>query len=207
MFNRICKIILIRHGLTTYNEEERLFNGEDYPPLNESGKEEIEVITEWLKRRNPKIDGLYTSSALRAIQSARIIAKAYKTEFEIIDNLYERKAGIWGGLTFEQIEKKYPKEFEQYKSHPFDFWPEGGETTKEMNQRVEKIFADIVNNNKYKTIVIVTHIGVIQSAVASALGIPAENQAKVLVHTGSATQLNYYNYGASLAYSSYTPQT
>lgn len=205
MFNRICKIIFIRHGLTAYNEENRLFDSEEYPPLNETGREEIETITEWLRKTNPKLDGIYTSSALRAIQSARIIAKAYKSGFEIVDGLYERKAGVWGGLTFDQIEEKYPQELEQYHQNPFEFWPEGGETTKDVNERVKKIVSELVENNKYKIIAVVTHSGVIQSAIANALDIPAKNQSKVIIRTGSATQMNYYEYGAGLIFSSYVP--
>ena len=28
-------------------------------------------------------------------------------DYKIIDGLHERKAGLWAGLTFEQIEEKY----------------------------------------------------------------------------------------------------
>ena len=205
MFNRLCKIIFIRHGSTIYNEENRLFDNEEYPPLNEAGKYEMESITDWLKNTTPKIDCIYTSSALRAIQSARVIAKSYKTGFEILDNLYERKAGVWGGLTFEQIEEKYPQELDQYHQNPFEFWPDGGESTKELNARVKKKIEEIIDNNKYKILAVVTHAGVIQAAIANALDIPPRNQSRIIIRTGSATQINYYEYGAGLIYSSYVP--
>ncbi len=205
MFDRKCKIIFIRHGSTIYTEQNRLYDLDDYPPINETGKIEMEEISKWLKTTNPNIDMIYTSSSLRSIQGSRIIAKSYKMDFEIVDNLYERRPGIWGGLTFKQIEEKYPEMLEQYHTNPCSFWPEGGETTVTLNKRVKQVLEELVNNNLRKRIIIVTHAGVIQAAVSQALGISPRNQAKVYVPNGSATQINYYSEWASLVYSGYLP--
>lgn len=205
MFNRLCKIIFIRHGATSYSEEKRLYDSEDYPPLNELGKEETQKIAHWLKETCPNVDAIYTSSALRSIQSARIIAKNYKIDFEILDNLQERKAGIWGGLTFSQIQEKYPDMFAEYKKNPAEFVIEGAETPTEINERVKKVLDKIIKKNAYKTVVIVTHAGVVQSAISSALQISVNNQDKIYIPTGSASQISYFNNWASLLYSGYVP--
>lgn len=205
MFNRKCKIIFIRHGSTLYTEQDRLYDNDDYPPLNEQGKEEMEKITSWLKASSSEIDAIYTSSSLRSIQSARIISKNFKMDFEILDGLYERRAGIWGGLTFEQIRQKYPEALEQYHADPCSYWPDGGETTMEVNKRVSKIVDDIVNQNEHKRIVVITHSGVIQGAISHALAIPPKHQSKIYVPTGSASQISYYKEWASLVYSGYLP--
>ncbi|MDD3151130.1 MAG: histidine phosphatase family protein [Candidatus Gastranaerophilales bacterium] len=205
MFKRICKIIFVRHGSTIYTEQNRLYDIEDYPPLNEKGKEEMQKASNWLKINSPNIDKIYTSSSLRSIQSARIIAKNCKTDFEITDNLFERKAGIWGGLTFDQIEKKYPDMLNQYHKNPCSFWPDGGESTIEVISRTKKIIDDIVNSNYQKRIVVITHEGVIQSAVSLALGVTPENQTKIYAPTGSITQISYFTEWASLVYSGFIP--
>lgn len=205
MFDRLCKIIFIRHGATSYSEENRLYDSEDYPPINEQGKEETQKIVEWLKETCPNVDVVYTSSALRSIQSARMIAKNYKLDFEIIDNLQERKSGIWGGLTYGQIQQKYPDLFEQYRANPSGFILEGAESRFDINKRVGYIIDDIIEKNSYKTIVIVTHAGVIQSAISSALQIDPVHQNKIYIPTGSATQISYFNNWASLVYSGYVP--
>lgn len=205
MFDRKCKIIFVRHGSTIYAEQNRLYDLEDYPPLNDRGKKEVEKITSYLKTSNPNVDMIYTSSALRAIQSSRIIAKNYKKDFEILDNLFERRAGIWGGLTFKQIEEKYPDMLDEYHKNPTTFWPEGGETTISFNRRVEETINKLVRDNFHKRIVVITHAGVVQAAIANAVGIPPENQARIYVPTGSATQINYYEEWSSLVYSGYMP--
>ncbi len=206
MFKRKCKVILIRHGATIYSEQKRLYDGEDYPPINQKGKTEMENLTSWLLLKSPHVDAIYSSSSLRAIQSARILSKEYDIDYTEIDGLYERKAGIWGGLTFKQIEEQYPEMLEKYHQDPYSFCPDGGESTKDVRERIEVIINNLVQENQYKTIVIVTHEGVIQSAISSILDIPHSNQGKIVIPTGSATQINYYDGWATLAYSAHVPQ-
>ena len=205
MFKRKCKVILIRHGATIYSEQKRLYDSEDYPPLNQKGKTEMENLTKWLSYKTPHVDNIYTSSSLRAIQSARILSKEYDLDYKIIDGLYERKAGLWGGLTFEQIEQKYPEMLERYHENPYEYWPDGGESTQEVRSRIEEILNTIIAENQYKTVLIVTHEGVIQSAIASILNIEPQSQGKIIIPTGSATQINFYDHWATLAYSSHVP--
>ena len=205
MFDKKCKIIFIRHGATIYNEQGRLYDIDDYPPINEKGKKEMEKISSWLKITNPNIDMIYSSSALRSIQSSRIIAKNFKKDFEILDNLYERRAGIWGGMTFKQIEEKYPEMLQAYHKNPSNFWPEGGEATIILQKRVKETLDSVVKKNIQKKILIISHAGIIQSAISMAVGIPLEYQARVYIPTGSATQINYYAEWSSLVFSGYLP--
>ncbi len=206
MIKRKCKVILIRHGSTIYSEQKRLYDGEEYPPINQLGKQQMETLSKWFIKSIPQFDVIYTSSSLRSIQSARILAKAYDLEHRIKDELHERKAGIWAGLTFEQIEEKYPEMLEQYHKDPYNYWPEGGETTQAVRNRIKKVMDEIVNAHEHQTVAIITHKSVIQSAIASVLDIDAEHQGKILVPTGSATQINYYTDWATLEYCSFIPQ-
>ncbi len=91
MFNRKCKITFIAHGATIHSEENRKSDRENYPPINEAGEEEMEKISEWLKKRAIKTDKIYTSPALRTVQSAKIISKALKKEFEIMETFTSKK--------------------------------------------------------------------------------------------------------------------
>lgn len=205
MFTRKCKITFIRHGSTINTEENRLFDDENYPALNENGKKEIEKISNWVKAKGLKVDKIYTSSSLRTLQSAAIISKSCKQDFEVLTTLGSRKAGIWSGLTFNQIEKKYPSMLEEYHKNPDNYWPEGGENTLNVNERVKTTIDKIIEENTGNRIIIVTHCEVIQAAVRNALDIPMKNQFKVHIPTGSATQISYYEGWASLVYSGYLP--
>ncbi len=204
-FKRKCKITFIRHGATINTEENRLFDDESYPALNALGRFEMDRISKWVKNKGLKIDKIYTSSALRTVQSAEILSKICSHDFEIIPQLRSRIAGVWSGMTFDDIEQKYPHMLEEYHKNPEHYWPEGGETTVELNKRVAETLNNIVEQNLGKRIIIVTHGDVIQSAVANALSIPPCNQFKVYIPTGSATQISYFEGFASLVYSAYIP--
>lgn len=205
MFERKCKITFIAHGSTVNSEEKRLSDNEKYPPLNDAGEKEIERVAEWLRKKAIKNDVIYSSPSLRTVQTAQIISKVFKTDFVVLEKLPNRKRGIWSGLTFEQIEKKYPHMIELMHTNPTSFCPEGGECVKEFNLRVDKVIKKIVENNIGNRIIIVTHPSIIQAAISNAIGLPPENQAKVYIKTGSATQISYYDTWASLVYSGYVP--
>lgn len=204
-FKRKCKITFIRHGATINTEENRIFDDENYPSLNINGKFEMERISNWVKEKGLKVDKIYSSSAHRSIQSARILSKTCMHDFEVIANLSARKFGSWSGLSFEEIECKYPNMLEEYHNSPEAYKPDGGESLAEFNSRTERIISEIIENNLNKRLIIITHGDVIQSAIASALEIPIKNQAKVYIPTGSATQISYYEDFASLVYSAYLP--
>ena len=205
LFKRKCKITFIRHGATINTEENRLFDDESYPAINANGKAEIEKISLWVKHKGLKIDKIYSSSALRCVQSARILSNVCNIDFEVIENLTSRKSGVWSGLSFEEIEQKYPNMLDEYHKNPENYSPEGGETTVELNKRVASVIDDIINENLNKRLIIITHGDVIQAAIANALGIPLKNQFKVYIPTGSATQISYYEDFSSLVYSAYIP--
>jgi len=205
MFRRKCKVTFICHGSTINSEENRFYDDESYPPLNENGKNEIEKISKWLRAKGLKTDVIYSCSALRCVQSARIISKYLNTDYVIIDSLNSRKAGLWSGLNFDEIEEKDPEDLDKYHHDRKNFWVEGGENTDELNKRVSESLSKIVEENVGKRIIIVTHPEVIQSAVATALSIPVENQFKIYTPQGSATQISYYSDWSSLVYSAYLP--
>jgi broad specificity phosphatase PhoE len=205
MFNRKCKITFISHGSTVHSEENRISDKENYPPINDAGEEEIEKICEWLKKRAIKNDKIYASSALRTIQTAKMISKVFKKDFEILEGLSARKFGSWSGLSFEQIECKYPQALEQLHENPCSYCPEYGETILSFNKRVSKIIKKIVEENSGNRIIIVTHPEVIQAAISKAIKLPPQHQAKVYIKNGSASQISYFESWASLVYSGYVP--
>lgn len=205
LFKRKCKITFIRHGATINTEENRLFDDETYPAINVNGKIEMENISNWIKKKGLKVDKIYSSTALRTTQSARILSQICNSNFEIIEGLESRKMGIWSGLSFKEIEEKYPHTLEAYHKDPENYRTEGGETILELNKRIAQTINEIIENNLNKRLIIITHGDVIQAAIANALGIPVQHQFKVYIPTGSATQISYFEDFASLVYSGYLP--
>lgn len=204
-FNRRCKITFICHGATIYSEEGRFSDAENYPPLSELGVEEMQNLTKYLKARGVKNDAIYTSPSIRTVQSAMMVAKLFKKEYEIVDELKTRDCGSWNGLTFGQIMEKYPDGLEHILKHPEEKTMAGAEGSVEFINRIKKVIDSLVAKNIGNRIIIVTHPEVIQAAICAALDIPADKLPKIFIRTGSATQISYYENWASLVYSDHVP--
>ena len=204
-FSRKCKITFICHGATIYSEENRLSDVENYPQLSELGQDEVERITEYLRRRAVKNDVIYTSPSVRTMQTAKVISKLYKEEAIVPEDLHPRKCGKLNGLTLEQIETKYPDLLESwFNNQEYDEDLEA-ESINDFIARVKKIIDEVVAQNEGNRVIIVTHPDVIQAAICAALEMPANKIAKIFIRTGSATQISYYEKWSSLVYSDYTP--
>lgn len=204
-FNRKCKITFISHGATIYSDEFRFSDVENYPPLSDFGQEEVERICEYLRKRGVKNDAIYSSPSVRTLQTAKLIAKVYKSDVKIIDELKPRRCGKLNGQTFEQLENKSPELLESWFNN-LDYDEKlDAESITDFINRVKAIVDGIVEENLGNRIIIVTHPEVIQAAICAALGIPPNKIAKIFIRTGSATQISYYEKWSSLMYSGYQP--
>jgi len=198
MFKRKCKITFITHGATVHTMDGIINDSEKYPKLNDFGEEEIEKVCEYLNLRAVNYDKIYTSAATRCTQSAQIIAKLFKKKITTID-LKGRNHGEWNGLSINDLYEKYGvKLFEQN--------PEGGESLKDFNSRVAETIKHLVEENRGNRIIVVTTQDVVQSAVAQTLKLTPKNQFKVLIKTGSLTQISYFEGDwSSIIYTDYMP--
>ena len=204
-FDRKCKITFICNGATIYSEDDRFTDSEAYPPLNDAGQEEIERICDFLKKRGIKNDKIYTSPALRSKQSAAMIAKLFKQDYEVIDELHPRKCGSFNGLTFEQVYEKTPEVMDKLINCPEIAVPEDAESVTDFINRVDISLNKIIEDNLGNRIIIVTHKDIIKAAIISALKIPHSSLHRIYVKSGSATQIKNNKKWSSLVYSDYTP--
>lgn len=204
-FNRKCKITFICNGATIFSEEDRFTDSETYPPLSETGQEEIEKICEFLKNRGIKNDKIYSSPAVRSQQSAAMISKIFKQDFEIIEDLHPRKCGAFNGLTFEQIDEKYPDVLDKLINNPDIPTPEDAEAVSEFITRIKASIDNVINQNLGNRIIIVTHKDVIKAAICGALDLPNTSLHRIYIKSGSATQISYFERWSSLVYCDYKP--
>ncbi len=204
MRRRKCKITFVAHGATVHSEENIFSDKEKYPPLSELGEYEISKVCEYLQNRGVKSNRIYSSPAMRCTQTAEMVSKVFKTKFTILPELYERKCGDWNGLSLDSIFIKHP-ELKEKPYSVFQFTPNGGEELADFNKRIADIISKIVEEQIGNRIIIITYPSVIQAALANALELEEKNEAKILVKTGSLTQISYFSNWASVIYSGYIP--
>ncbi|HWH04956.1 MAG TPA: histidine phosphatase family protein, partial [Gaiellaceae bacterium] len=104
-------IVLARHGETDWNREQR-FQGHADRPLNELGREQARELAERL--RNDRIDAVYSSPLVRALETAETVAAALGLPVETREALREVDVGSWEGLSRDEIEERHPEDFARW---------------------------------------------------------------------------------------------
>jgi 2,3-bisphosphoglycerate-dependent phosphoglycerate mutase len=140
-------LLMIRHGQSTYNLENR-FTGWLDVPLSSHGVEEAKAAA--LKLKDYKIDIAYTSTLKRAIDTLEIILSAEKDNHTpIIKNeaLNERNYGDLQGLNKDETKVKYGEEQVKLWRRSYNEKPPGGESLKETEARVMPYFKETICEN------------------------------------------------------------
>jgi 2,3-bisphosphoglycerate-dependent phosphoglycerate mutase len=136
MNNDNATLVLVRHGLSEYNEK-GLWAGWTDTPLTEIGRQEAEAAGYEIK--DIHFDFAYTSVLSRAIDTLEIIKKAIHQDFLPTTKeqaLNERNYGDYAGKNKWEVKKELgEKEFQKLR-RSWDFPIPNGESLKEVYERV-----------------------------------------------------------------------
>ena len=96
------------------------------------------------------IDIIYSSNYVRAIQTAKYLSEKNDLDINVVSELGERKFGIksWDEL---------PEQFERKQFLDEDYKIGNGENQKEVRERMINAITKILDDNKNKTIAVVSH--------------------------------------------------
>lgn len=161
------KLIVLRHGRTSWNVQRR-FQGQADPPLDEEGRRQAYEVAGMIAALGP--DVLVSSDAQRAAQTAEPIGEITGLEVTLEARLRERSLGHWEGLTRDDVAQRFPDEFADWAAGR-DVSRRGGETRHEVAERALAAFAAIPRSG---TAVLVTHSATAMALANSLLGLPHE---------------------------------
>jgi len=157
----LTSIYLIRHG--DYDE---LVDGKpvENPGLSAKGVRQVQLLRDRLARTGEiKADALISSPARRASETAEILAPALGVPVVLNADLAEWRCDR-GALSPEEFTARWRQVSDAQR--PFFQWVEGGESFLELTARVQLALNRIWQEHEGKTIVLVTHGGVIQASFA-----------------------------------------
>ncbi|MFA4999712.1 MAG: histidine phosphatase family protein [Parcubacteria group bacterium] len=145
-------IYLARHGQTDWNLGKRLMGLTDIP-LNEFGIAQAQLLGK--EASQLKIDHIFSSSLLRAKETAEIINKFINVGISLDERLRELNYGVIEG----RILKEIPSEcWEQFNLHPEQL---GAESFESVYNRIKDFFGDLAKKN-LSNVLIVTHGGALR---------------------------------------------
>src|SRR5438309_3828366 len=160
-------LILVRHGCSTWNTEQRI-QGQLDPPLTEIGEKQARLLGERLA--DMQFDGFYTSDLRRAADTAGAVAERLGRAPQSVPELREIALGEWEGLTRAEITERYPKQWQAWLKQPdWDIVP-GGEGTRHFEERVGRGLDQLMERHPTGRVLVVTHGGVIQVALLRVVG-------------------------------------
>lgn len=155
------KLYLIRHGQTEWNVEQRM-QGRLDSALTELGQQQAITHGGTLQGLGG-VDHLFVSPAGRAQETAYLINSFLGAPMSFEEELLERDCGSWSGLTVDEIQQRFPTEWDARDADPFDYRPPGGENLEDLVGRVQG-FLDELFALPYETIGIITH-GIMSRAI------------------------------------------
>jgi 2,3-bisphosphoglycerate-dependent phosphoglycerate mutase len=156
-------IVLVRHGETDWNRDNR-FQGHADPPLNDNGRAQARALATEL--RPLRFAVAYTSPLRRAAETAAILAEELHLEARPDESLKEVDVGSWSGLTRTEVEARFPLGFARWLEYGHGW--DDGETYDELGSRVVSGLIRIAGEHDGEEVLAVTHGGPIRSALAAA---------------------------------------
>ena len=197
------KLVLLRHGQSQWNLENR-FTGWRDVPLTEKGINEANNAGHLLKKHNIKIDKVFSSVLERANKTAEIAIKASEIEnlhkngkliYEKDQKLNERDYGDLVGLNKAETADKFGKEQVHIWRRSYDTPPPNGESLKDVVDRVSPYFTEaiephILNKNN---VLIAAHGNSLRAIMIKVGMYKPEEISSIELPTGSPLCLDYDN--------------
>ena len=166
------RIVVLRHGRTVWNVERR-FQGSADLPLDDIGVAQADAAAAQLERAEPSL--LLSSDALRAKQTAEVLATSIGVEMRPDPRLREADLGSWEGLTREEVERRFPREYLAWR-HGIDIRRGGGETYAEVAERAHAAIDEALERlPSGETMVVVTHGGTAKAVIGRLLGLAPDS--------------------------------
>jgi 2,3-bisphosphoglycerate-dependent phosphoglycerate mutase len=161
------EVLLVRHGRSA-----DVVPGSDEsrdPPLHPDGVLQVEALARRLAGK--RIDAVYASHLLRAVETARALAEARGLPVEIHADLQEVLLGDWGNGEFRRrAALRDPEWLAWSRTGKWDGIPNcEGDTV--FRTRVTRTIEMLAARHRGETIAVVCHGGVINAYLAEVLGI------------------------------------
>ena len=165
-------IYFVRHGETVLTPT-RKFSGTGAldPELMQDGLDQAELVAAEAVKLGADI--LIASPLNRTRQTAEAIARTTGLEIIFDEAWFELSFGSWDGKSIEEVKDQEPDAYQAWLNSTA-YAPGGGESWDQATVRIEEALEKLVAEYPGKKIIVVTHNGVIKTAVRLAIGAPAE---------------------------------
>ena len=192
------RLVLVRHGLSSFNAKGLIQGRTDDSLLTDEGYEQALNAGKALSKIN--FDKIFSSPLIRARETAKTIKKSFNNEKEIIfdKNLLEVDLSEWSGLRIDEIKNKFPNIYPIWKNDPENLTLKRGNNKtykpiQELFDQATIFIEDILKTYLDKddvNILVVGHNAILRCLILYLLGKPKQGFRKIRLENASFSILN-----------------
>jgi broad specificity phosphatase PhoE len=160
----MANLLLLRHGQIKANKLGH-WHGSTDSPLTRHGRRQARRTADHIRDRFAPVEAIYSSPLRRCRHTAEAIALATGLEVQVHDDLREYAIGEWEGMPFRDLQEQH--RFVEVATRDHDFAPPGGESLRQVAERIVAAVHDIHARHAPEARVLVVGHG---AALAVALG-------------------------------------
>jgi alpha-ribazole phosphatase len=183
------RIYLVRHGEIAGSEVFR-YNGQADVHLTPKGLDQYRMLAERLQDK--QVSACYSSNLSRCAQGADILCTKFGIKPVLRKELREISFGAWEGMTWTELEEKYPEKWRARLADLVNYRVPGGENLLDLNDRVMPVITEIANGHRGKEVLVVAHGGVNRIILLNAVGAPLSSMFRIEQDYGCLNIIDYY---------------
>ncbi|KAK9058649.1 hypothetical protein SSX86_023491 [Deinandra increscens subsp. villosa] len=165
------RVVLVRHGQSTWNAEGRIQGSSDFSILTQKGEAQAETSRQMLI--DDSFDICFSSPLKRSNRTAEVIWGSRKEEIITDSDLREIDLYSFQGLLKHEGIAKYGTAFRQWQKDAPNFNIDGHYPVRELWDRASSCWKKILVHDS-SSVLVVAHNAVNQALVATAMGLGTE---------------------------------
>lgn len=184
--------VLLRHGETALTPQKRFSgSGGSDPELSPAGLRQAAAVAEALAVRGT-IQNVISSPLRRCRETAQAVADRLGLTVTVEEGLREVDFGAWEGLTFAEVQQRFPDDLQAWLDSPKAAPTGGGESFMSATRRISATRDRLLSAHAGRTVLLVTHVTPVKILVRLALGAPPEALFRMELSAASLSAVAYY---------------
>ncbi|MFM8526304.1 MAG: histidine phosphatase family protein [Cyanobacteriota bacterium] len=191
------RIVLVRHGLSSFNIEKRIQGRDDLSSLTETGQDQARRTGQALAGLT--LDAVYSSPLRRAAETARLLLQTQGSGLAMQLETDRREIDLtpWTGLTPSDLAERDPAGLALWKQAPERLRlerPDGSDYSPlgELMEQAQRFLETLLQRHggRDQTVLVVAHNAILRALLLQLLGLPIDHFRRLRVDNASLSVLN-----------------
>ncbi len=196
------RVILVRHGESTYNAQRKVQGHCDESTLTDAGQAAARQVGAALK--GLPLDAIYSSPLRRARATAELIVDSLELTspalpIQFTENLLEISLPLWEGMQFADVKAQFPEQYDDWRDRPdklrmpistptgeTDFFP-----VPALFEQAQQFWRMVLPQHSDHTLLVVAHSGINRALIYTAMGLNPAQYARFHLSNCSISVLNF----------------